>query len=272
MIVYPNAKINVGLHILRKREDGFHAIESVFLPVPMHDILETVEDGYSPSGCITFSSSGLHVPDDGKPNLCQRAYQMLHDRQPLPAVRMHLHKQIPIGAGLGGGSADGAFALKMLNDLFSLGHTTDHLEAMAAELGSDCPFFIDNRPKFVSGRGEVMTTTSIDLAGYHLLLVCPNIHISTAQAYASVRPHVSQPSLSTLVAQPLETWKVCLHNDFEKGLFLEYPLLQDIKEQLYAHGAIYASMTGSGSAIYGIFSSQAPMPQMQQLAYQWMKM
>lgn len=272
MIAYPNAKINLGLNILRKRDDGFHAIESVFLPIAWQDILEIIEDNRGAPGQVTFTCSGINVPDDGKLNLCQRAYLLLHAQQPLPAVLMHLHKQIPIGAGLGGGSADGAFALRMLNEIFDLRKTSTALEAAAAELGSDCPFFIENRPKFVSGRGEVMEDAPISLAGYHLLLIYPNIHISTAEAYAGVHPATAIPSVGQVLCQPMQCWKDTLRNDFEVSLFSKYPILAEIKDQLYAMGAMYACMTGSGSAMFGIFSTRVDAPQMKDIAYKWIKM
>jgi len=272
MIAYPNAKINLGLNILRKRNDGFHAIESVFVPIPWQDILEIIEDVNGQPGQVTFTSTGIDVPVDGKPNLCQRAYQLLHGQHPLPAVLMHLHKQIPIGAGLGGGSADGAFALRMLNDIFHLEKSDSELEKLAATLGSDCPFFIQNTPKFVSGRGEVMNDTAVSLAGHHLVLIYPNIHISTAEAYAGVRPAIAAPTVSAVLSRPMQHWKDALHNDFETSLFPKHPILPAIKEQLYAHGAIYASMTGSGSAMYGIFTDQVRMPEMKDVMTKWIKM
>ena len=256
MIAYPNAKINLGLNILRKRDDGFHAIESVFYPIPWKDLLEVVVDEYSAAGSVTFTSSGIPVPSDGKPNLCERTYGLLHQLHELPAIKMHLHKMIPIGAGLGGGSADAAFALNVLNKLFQLSHTTVQLENLAAQLGSDCPFFVANTPKLVSGRGEVMVETSVNLAGYHVAVAYPNIHISTAEAYAGVRPAVPELSVEEIVALPVAQWKSLLKNDFENSLFLRYPELAALKAAMYAQGAVYASMTGSGSAVYGIFASK----------------
>lgn len=256
MIAYPNAKINLGLNILRKRDDGYHAIESVFYPIPWKDILEVVVDESSAAGSVTFTSSGIPVPSDGKPNLCERAYGLLHQLHGLPAIKMHLHKMIPIGAGLGGGSADAAFALNMLNSLFQLSHSTEQLENLAAQLGSDCPFFVANTPKLVSGRGEVMVETTVNLAGYHVAVAYPNIHISTAEAYAGVRPAVPAVSVAELVQQPIAQWKSALKNDFEESLFPKYPEIAALKAAMYVQGAVYASMTGSGSAVYGIFASK----------------
>lgn len=271
MITYPNAKINLGLNILRKRPDGFHAITSVFIPVMWRDILEIIEDDGATKGTVTFTSSGIAVPDDGKPNLCERAYALLHERHGLPAVKMHLHKLIPIGAGLGGGSADAAFALRMLNEQFALGETDANLEDLAAQLGSDCPFFIRNTPQFVAGRGERMEAIPLEISGLYLLVVCPNIHVSTAEAYANVVPDAPRFPLHQVMTWPVEKWKDALQNDFEDSVFPKYPLLAEVKEKLYAAGAVYASMTGSGSALYGLYREPVEVKLPEGMNFRWMK-
>lgn len=253
MIAYPNAKVNLGLSILAKRADGYHDIESVFLPVNWRDILEVVEDKEGAQGKVTFTATGITVPNDGKANLCERAYQLLHSRHGLPAVRMHLHKLVPIGAGMGGGSSDAAFTLQLLNKLYSLEEDDTALEQMAAQLGSDCPFFIRNSPHLVSGRGEVMQPINLNLSGFHLLIVYPKIHIGTTEAYAGVVPKRPPIAIKEIIEQPLKQWKALLHNDFEDSLFPKYPSLKELKAMMYAQGAAYTSMTGSGSAVYGIF-------------------
>lgn len=269
MIAYPNAKINLGLNILSKRGDGYHDIESVMYPVPWRDILEIVESADGLSGQVTFTTSGISVPDDGKPNLCERAYRSLSTIRELPAVRIHLHKQIPMGAGLGGGSADAAFVLSVLNELFGIGLSQDRLHDLAAELGSDCPFFIENSPKLVSGRGEVMADIGLSLTGKKLLIVYPGIHIGTAEAYAGVRPSIPAVRIAEILKMPIGQWKDQLGNDFETSIFRTYPTLALIKQTLYDHGAVYSSMSGSGSAIYGIFDERLDFALPEDLQCKW---
>jgi 4-diphosphocytidyl-2-C-methyl-D-erythritol kinase len=249
MVSFPNCKINLGLKILRRRGDGFHDLETIFYPLPLRDILEAVR---SPD--LQFSATGRPIPGDPDANLTIRAWHLLrHDFPDLPFVHIHLHKQIPIGGGLGGGSADGAFLLQLLNRQFQLGLDAGHLARYAAELGSDCPFFLINQPCLGQGRGERLESLPLDLSDYTFLLVHPGIHISTAQAFSHCRPDDSGPSLKTLITQPIERWRDTLANDFEASLFSEYPVLRDIKQTLYDQGAIYAAMTGSGSCLFGIF-------------------
>lgn len=257
MIAYPNAKVNLGLNIIRKRADGYHDIESGFIPIGWRDVLEIIEDSDRPAGQVIFTTSGIPVPSDGNPNLCERAYHLLTAEHGLPAVRIHLHKIIPIGAGLGGGSSDAAFTLILLNELFELGETEERLEHLAAQIGSDCPFFIRNRPQFVTGRGELMEPIGLQLEGLHMLLLYPRIHIGTAEAYSGVRPHVQNTPLREVLSEPLDKWRYLLHNDFEDSLFPRYPMLEELKGALYRAGAAYASMTGSGSTMYGIFREKA---------------
>ncbi|MCF8257930.1 MAG: 4-(cytidine 5'-diphospho)-2-C-methyl-D-erythritol kinase [Flavobacteriales bacterium] len=272
MIAYPNAKVNLGLNILSRRPDGYHDIESVFVPVQWRDMLEVVEDAENAKGTVTFTSTGIAVPDDGKANLCERAYLLLHQRHGLPAVRIHLHKLVPIGAGLGGGSADAAFTLRLIDRIFALGETDAQLEHLAAQLGSDCPFFIRNTPQLVTGRGETMRPVHLHLAGMHILLIHPNIHIGTAEAYSGVTPKVPSTPLQRIVEQPVEHWRDALHNDFEDSLFRRHPLLGRLKAQLYAAGAVYASMTGSGSSVYGLFAERKDVPVPEGMQHRWMEL
>jgi 4-diphosphocytidyl-2-C-methyl-D-erythritol kinase len=255
MLTFPNAKINLGLRITEKRPDGFHNLQSCFYPVGWSDVLEVI-----PADSFRFSSSGLPIPGDAAGNLCVRAYERLKADFDLPPVHLHLHKNVPIGAGLGGGSADAAFTLKLLNDRFELGMSTTMLEEYARPLGSDCAFFVQNRPMYCVEKGDVFEEIDLDLSGYHLLLVYPNLAISTAEAYAAIRPRQPVLSLREQLQAPLETWRSTIHNDFEDSLFPAYPLLARIKQQLYDAGAVYASMSGSGSTVYGIFNAPVVCP------------
>lgn len=251
MVIFPNAKINIGLDIIEKRADGFHNISSCFYPVGWSDVLEVI-----PSEVFGFSSSGIPIPGDSQTNLCVKAYDILKSDFDLPPVHIHLHKIVPIGAGLGGGSADAAFMLKLLNERFELGLSASQLENYARPLGSDCAFFVQNTPQYCYHKGDEFEDISLQLSGKYIVLVYPNLHISTAEAYAGVRPQQPQIDLRTALAQPIAQWRELIKNDFESGLFLKYPVLPQIKNQLYDHGAIYASMTGSGSTIYGIFENK----------------
>ena len=249
MIVYPNAKINIGLNVLEKQADGYHKLSSVFYPVnELYDILEIL-----PAKHFSFSSSGIAIP--GNSNICVKAFELLKADFEIENVIMHLHKQIPIGAGLGGGSADGAFALKALNEIFKLELSIIELEEYALQLGADCPFFIENSPKYITGIGEKMRNINLDLSSYKLKFIYPELHISTAEAYGGIIPSQPKKNLLDLINQPIENWKKSVKNDFEVAAFAKYPELAKMKEQLYADGAIYASMTGSGSVIYGVFVS-----------------
>ncbi|MBC3783807.1 4-(cytidine 5'-diphospho)-2-C-methyl-D-erythritol kinase [Spirosoma utsteinense] len=255
MITFPNAKINLGLRIIRKRPDGFHNLQSCFYPIGWSDVLEII-----PADATAFSSSGLPIPGAAETNLCIRAYNLLKADYDLPPVHVHLHKLIPIGAGLGGGSADASFALKLLNDRFGLGLRTELLEGYARLLGSDCAFFIQNRPMYCVEKGDMFDEIAVDLRGYHLLLVYPNLAISTAEAYAAIRPRQPETDLYDDLLAPIDTWRTTIQNDFEASLFPNYPVLAAIKQQMYAEGAIYASMSGSGSTVYGIFDAPVICP------------
>lgn len=249
MILFPNCKINLGLHILRKREDGFHDLETVFYPLPLLDAVEVVT-----ADEMIFSQSGIEIPGDAGDNLCTKAYQLLKADFPhIPAIHMHLHKQIPTGAGLGGGSADGAFTLKLLNSKYNLQLTEEQLERYAARLGSDCPFFIRNVPCFASGRGEIMEPLELDLAGYSFLLVHPGIHVNTGWAFGQLTPRRPDIPLRRINWQDVASWRELLTNDFEEVVLTAYPIISEIKEKMYAAGAVYATMSGSGSAVVGIY-------------------
>lgn len=259
MIIFPNCKINLGLDIIRKRTDGFHDLETVFYPLPIYDVLEIIplNDNDVHNRSHQFSLSGSVIEDNPENNLCIKAYDLLkNDFANLPAIRIHLHKTIPIGAGLGGGSADASFTLKLLNRLFNLNLTDGQLFNYAAPLGSDCPFFIFNKTSFASGKGELLEPVNIDLSQYQLVLVNPRIHIHTGNAFSQVTPAQPQHSIKEIVQRPVETWKDDLKNDFEVPVFKQYPELAKIKDELYAAGAAYASMTGSGSSIYGLFDKE----------------
>jgi len=248
MISFPNAKINLGLNILSKRTDGYHDIESCLYPVPFTDVLEII-----PSNQFSFTNSGLVVDNDCGDNLCIKAYKLIQSGYDIPTVSMHLHKVIPMGAGLGGGSSDAAFTLKMLNELFELRITNDQLKEFAAELGSDCPFFIDNQPALATGTGTALSLIPLALKGKYLVLVFPGLSISTAEAYANVKSDKPSVELKEVLKLPITGWKDQLQNDFEASIFPNHPLLSKVKEQLYDQGATYAAMSGSGSTLFGIF-------------------
>lgn len=256
MIVFPNCKINLGLNILRKRRDGFHDLETVFYPIPLNDALEIIE---SDAALLApeFQITGLGIAGDTSSNLCVQAYKLLKKEIPrISPITMHLHKAIPAGAGLGGGSADAAFTLKLLNKRFALNLTNLHLMQYAMQLGSDCPFFILNKPCFASGRGEILEEVDVSLNGYCFIIINPGIHIETGLAFLQINPSVPEQSIKEIIKGPVETWKNTLKNDFEFTAFKKYPELKIIKEKLYEAGAVYASMTGSGSTLYGIFEDK----------------
>jgi 4-diphosphocytidyl-2-C-methyl-D-erythritol kinase len=253
MLTYPNAKINLGLNVVERRKDGYHNIETVFYPIGLSDILE-VEPSETCQDYI-FSSSGIELGGDPEDNLIVKAYRLLRSEYQFPAVDISLIKQIPFGAGLGGGSSDAAFMLKALNEMFELKITTKKLEKYAAMLGADCPVFIKNKPIFATGTGNVFTPIELSLNGYFLLLIKPDIHISTPEAYSLVNPEKPLLSLIDLIQRPVSEWKGSIKNDFEKSVFAKYPQIEAIKNKMYDMGAMYASMSGSGSSIYGIFQS-----------------
>ncbi len=252
MIVYPPAKINIGLFVTEKRPDGYHNIETVFYPIPLTDTLEIeLVDASEKSG---FACSGINLPDiDSENNLCQKAYRLLDADYNLPPVNIRLHKNIPVGAGLGGGSSDAAYTLRALNTLFDLRIPDAALSEYAGRLGSDCAFFLHDGPALGTGRGEILQPISLSLAEYHILLVKPPVFVSTATAYASVNPRKSIRSLSELIVTPISDWHQIMVNDFEPSVFAEFPEIGRIKKKMYEMGAVFASMSGSGSSVYGFF-------------------
>ncbi len=248
MVVFPNAKINLGLKIIKKRQDGYHELETCFYPVLWQDILEIIE-----STNTKLSLSGNEIPQDGD-NIVLKAYRILKSDFNIPPVHIHLHKVIPIGAGLGGGSADAAFTLSLLNNQFSLGLDHNQLKKYAVELGADCVFFIENQPMLATGIGDNLTNVDVSMKGRHVLLVYPNIHISTNVAFSKIIPKKPDIGIKQILAEKnITEWIQYLTNDFEFPVFEKYPILLKLKQQLYHHGAIYASMSGTGSCIYAIF-------------------
>lgn len=254
MQLFPNAKINIGLNITEKRPDGYHNIETVFYPIGLSDVL-IVE----PSTTCTdynFTSAGIVIGGDTDDNLIVKAYKLLRNQYEIPPVDITLVKQIPFGAGLGGGSADAAFMLKALNELFDLKIKTEQLEQLAVQLGADCPVFIQNKPVFATGIGNEFSDTAINLKDYFLVLVKPDIFVSTPEAYAMVVPEKPEFSLQDSVKLPVSEWKTRIKNDFEISVFAKYPEIATVKQQLYDSGALYASMSGSGSSVYAIFENE----------------
>ncbi len=246
MVVFPPCKINLGLHILEKRPDGFHSIETCFYPAPWCDALEII-----PSSSSSFSLSGVAIDTDD--NLCLRAIRLLRQKFTFPEVKVHLHKTIPTGAGLGGGSSDAAATLTALNKIFSLNLSVASLRSLASELGSDCAFFVEPAPMIGRGKGDVLEPCAVRLKNKHLVIVYPGIHSSTAEAYQGVRPHAAKKVLAQVLGRPVAEWRSTLVNDFEDSVFGRYPVLSKIKDELYALGAQYAGMSGSGSAMFGLF-------------------
>jgi 4-diphosphocytidyl-2-C-methyl-D-erythritol kinase len=260
MISFPNIKINLGLHVINKREDGYHTIETVFYPVSYGDMLEVITNKVSSTSSKVFlQTEGLTIQGNQADNLIIKAYELLDSQFNLPPATFFLYKKIPMGAGLGGGSSDGAFAIKLLNDHFQLKLSMEQMQYYAAQLGSDCAFFIQNKPAYAFGRGSELEDIAIDLSSYYISLLFPDVHSGTAAAYQHVRKRgkVDEAmSLKTLIQQPVEQWRAHVENDFEYSVFRAIPQLAQLKEQLYECGAIYASMSGSGSAMFGIFDRQ----------------
>lgn len=248
MLTFPNAKINIGLTIVSRRSDGYHNLETVFYPVKINDALEIVE-----ADRLSFEASGIEIPGYANENLCLKAYELLKFDYDIPPLKIHLHKQIPIGAGLGGGSADAAFFIKLVNEKFNLGLNTSVMEDYARKLGADCAFFIQNKPVFAFGKGDEFENVDLDLSRYTLALVMPPVHVSTGEAYRGVNPHQPAESLKDLISLPIEDWKLAIKNDFEASIFRNHSSIRGVKAALYEAGAIYASMSGSGASVYGIF-------------------
>ena len=253
MIVFPNARINIGLNIINKRPNGFHNIETVFYPIGLSDILEINISNDK----INFENTGLTVENKRfESNLCFKAYQALNKDFLLKPVNIHLHKIIPFGAGLGGGSSDASFTLKAINSIMKFNINDNAFIKYAERIGSDCPFFILNKPAFATQKGNVLKPIDLNLKGYFLVIVHPGIHVNTAKAYSKTLPKKPEINLSELIKQPIENWKETIKNDFEDSVFKDYSEIRDIKNNLYDLGAVYASISGSGSAVFGIFNSE----------------
>ena len=249
MILFPPAKINLGLSVLNKRIDGFHNLETVFFQLPFCDILEITK-----SETFNFKSSGIEIKGNENDNLCIKAYNLLKTDFDLSPVKIHLHKIIPMGAGLGGGSADGTYTLLILNELFSLDLSVEKLKQYALNLGSDCPLFVSKSPQKASSRGEILEDIFINLSGKYIHIINVGIHISTKEAFENLELGLnSSLNLDETIQKDLKLWKENLINDFEKPIFVKYHELKELKEEIYANGAKYASMTGTGSTIFGIY-------------------
>jgi 4-diphosphocytidyl-2-C-methyl-D-erythritol kinase len=254
MIVYPNAKINIGLNVVEKRPDGYHDLETVFYPIGLQDILEIHKiDNDAPASGYRLKVTGTVLAGSPEDNLVVKAFKLLKKDFDLPPVSIGLYKHIPTGAGLGGGSADAAFTIKTLNERFSLGLATSQMEDYCTQLGADCPFFIQNKPVFATGIGNVFHPLELNLKYKQLVLVKPDVFVSTKDAYAKVKVQHPEKQLPELLAQPIDTWKDTVVNDFEASVFSKYPEIAAIKDKMYDLGAIYASMSGSGSSVFGIF-------------------
>ena len=255
MITFPNAKINLGLNIVEKRPDGYHNLETVFYPVPVEDALE-VNIWNESTQKFRLHQAGLEIAGEAENNLVVKAYKLLDKRFNLPPVDIHLFKHIPSGAGLGGGSSDATYMLKLLNEKFNLELSDENLEEYAAKLGADCAFFIRNAPTYAEGIGNIFSPISLSLKGYQIVLVKPDIFVSTRDAFAQIKPHRQEIPLKEVIKQPIEEWKERMVNDFEESVFPQFPAIKEIKEKLYEAGAIYAAMTGSGSSVFGLFKPE----------------
>ena len=266
MIDFPCAKINLGLNIIGRRADGYHDIETVFYPIGLTDALEVVPSSDemgkngSDDGKTSLHRRGISIDAPADSDLTVKAYRLLDADYHLPPVDIHLLKKIPMGAGLGGGSSDAASALCLLNNLFALGLSTEELEAYAARLGADCAFFVNAQPVFAEGIGNILTPIGLSLNGYGIIVVKPDVFVSTKEAYAGVKPRRPQVSLRRIIGRPVETWRENMTNDFEESIFARYPVIGDVKNELYRLGAVYASMSGSGSSVYGLFAPGRECP------------
>lgn len=260
MLVFPNAKINLGLNITEKRPDGYHNLETVFYPIPIEDALE-INMLHGGNNKFRIHQAGLEIAGEAENNLVVKAYKLLDEAFNLPPIDIHLFKHIPSGAGLGGGSADAAFMLKSLNEKFNLGLTDETLEEYAARLGADCAFFIKNEPTYAEGIGNIFSPIRLSLKGYRIWLVKPDIFVSTRDAFSKIKPHHPELPLKEIVQLPVEEWKGRMLNDFEESVFPQFPAIGEIKDEMYRQGAIYASMSGSGSSVYGLFKADAILPE-----------
>lgn len=259
MICFPNAKINIGLHITERRSDGYHNLESVFYPINIQDALEVVS-----AAKLDFSASGIEIPGNMEDNLCVKAYHLLKKDYVLPPVHIHLHKHIPIGAGLGGGSSDAAFFIKLMNEKFELGLRDEQMEAYCRHLGADCAFFIQNKSVFAYGKGDQFLPVKLDLSAYFMVLVMPDVQVSTSEAYRGVKPALPKIKMIDVVENDPLTWQNVLKNDFEASVFDKFPVIRGVKAALYESGAIYAAMSGSGSSVFGIFKEKVKLSELEQ--------
>jgi len=266
MVRFPNAKINLGLKVPGKRDDGFHEIETIMYPVGLNDAVEIVKSQDNP---FNLTTSGLAMPGPVQSNLCAKAFALMQQEYDIPNIEIHLHKFIPMGAGLGGGSSDAAFVLRMINEMFELNLDYQTLQDLAAGLGSDCPFFIENKPAVARGRGELLETIQLSLSDFHLLVIKPPVHIQTREAYANIQTASHQGSILDIIKQPIDEWREVLDNDFESYAFKKHPELASIKSKLYEQGAKYASMSGSGSALYGLFSKDPSIDNFDNQYFMW---
>ena len=251
MIVFPNAKINIGLNITERRADGYHNLETIFYPIKINDALEVIE-----ADKLSFTSSGLEIPGRIEDNLCVKGYHLLKKDFDIPPVSIHLHKHIPIGAGLGGGSSNAAFFIKLMNDKFNLGLTIQQQQDYARTLGADCAFFIENKPVFAFDRGDEFEPIRLDLSAYHIALVMPPVQVSTSEAFRGIQPTPVKDSLYDLIYEPVREWKKHIKNDFEANIFKNHIEIRWVKAALYEAGALYAAMSGSGASVFGIFDTK----------------
>jgi len=248
MVIFPNAKINIGLNVIERRADGYHNLETIFYPVKINDALEIIE-----SDKLSFESSGLAIPGKIEDNLCIKAYHLLKKDHNIPPVKIHLHKHIPIGAGLGGGSADAAFFIRLMDQNFNFRLSIDKMQGYARKLGADCAFFIESKPVFAFDVGDEFEPIELDLSNYKIVLVMPDVQVSTAEAYRGVKPAEVKTSLIELIQLPVASWKKHIKNDFEESIFKNHALIRGVKADLYQAGALFASMSGSGASVFGIF-------------------
>lgn len=262
MITFPNVKINLGLSITEKRPDGYHNLETVFYPVALEDALEIrTSSATAPDRKFTLHQHGLEIAGKPEDNLVAKAYQLLDEEFNLPPIDIHLYKHIPSGAGLGGGSSDAAFMLKLLNEHFHLNLPDNQLEEYAATLGADCAFFIRNKPTFAEGIGNIFSPIELSLSGYGIMIVKPDIFVSTREAFSNIHPHRPEHPIKEVIQRPVSEWKETLINDFEASVFPLHPAIEAIKQELYNQGAAYASMSGSGSSVFGLFAPEASLPE-----------
>lgn len=260
MITFPNIKINLGLSITEKRPDGYHNLETVFYPVALEDALE-IRTNPEAQQKFTLHQHGMEIAGNPENNLVVKAYLLLDKEFHLPPVEIHLYKHIPSGAGLGGGSSDAAFMLKLLNEHYNLQLSDNQLEDYAAILGADCAFFIKNTPTYAEGIGNIFSPIELSLKGYRIMIVKPDVFVSTREAFANIRPHRPEYPVREVIRRPVAEWKDTLINDFEANVFPQYPVIGEIKEELYHQGAIYASMSGSGSSVFGLFAAGTTLPE-----------